>query len=29
MHLAGIDIPQNIDGTPVLGKDISKKDMEV
>ena len=28
MHLAGIDIPQNIDGTPVLGKDISKKDME-
>ncbi len=25
MHLAGIDIPQNIDGTPVLGKDISKK----
>ncbi len=28
MHLAGIDIPQHIDGTPILGKDISKKDMD-
>lgn len=28
LHLAGIETPQEMDGTPFLGSDISKKDVE-